>query len=514
MDTLKAPEISIPGFRIYPPELKKQSAGGFAEKAEISYVLIPLSQGQHQIEVNPAVFSVKDKKYIEFPFKKTVKVEKAEALTGLQDNSQVVINSPAQSSLKSDSKEKSSKAQQSGILYAKKSEGREIRVPLYENVLPLLIFLILVGPLFFAVMEYLRYRKETLLANPELRRRLEAKNRTGEVLRKLKNCKEEDLEALLANEIIPYLNDIKLLPPGTSADELANKLQAGNPELADALKSNAHSSFMPGMSSAGGNGTKEKLYNALKKAKFIIMAVCMLSSLCTLKADNDFDNALGAYDKGKFKEAEQSFRQHLKDKAPDPALLYNIGNCRYQEGDLANALLCYERALRLAPGDSDILENLNFVRRKLMMEEKGKAENPLELLLNLRDVFRPDTWMLLAAFFWTAAWTIAALRRQPILARLWLYPLAAMLLGFALTLAALIAQQFNGYSGKEAIICSRGTNFYSLPSENARQLEIKSRPGDIVRVEEQKGDWIRLRLDGNDVWCQKDKCALLWHWWK
>ena len=46
-------------------------------------------------------------------------------------------------------------------------------------------------------------------------------------------------------------------------------------------------------------------------------------------------------------------------------LLYNMGNCHYRMGDVAQAILHYERALRLAPGDEDVLANLELTRQQV-----------------------------------------------------------------------------------------------------------------------------------------------------
>lgn len=56
-----------------------------------------------------------------------------------------------------------------------------------------------------------------------------------------------------------------------------------------------------------------------------------------------------------------------------------MGNCLYKLGDLPRALICYERASRLAPRDSDILENLNLVRRKLGLPEKYLIASPADI---------------------------------------------------------------------------------------------------------------------------------------
>lgn len=47
-------------------------------------------------------------------------------------------------------------------------------------------------------------------------------------------------------------------------------------------------------------------------------------------------------------------------------LFYNIGNCHFKLGNKAEAVLWYERAYRLAPGDADIRTNLDLARAQVV----------------------------------------------------------------------------------------------------------------------------------------------------
>lgn len=49
-----------------------------------------------------------------------------------------------------------------------------------------------------------------------------------------------------------------------------------------------------------------------------------------------------------------------------PALLFNIGNCHFKLNDIPHAILFYERALRLAPGDEDVKANLELARQNVV----------------------------------------------------------------------------------------------------------------------------------------------------
>jgi len=67
---------------------------------------------------------------------------------------------------------------------------------------------------------------------------------------------------------------------------------------------------------------------------------------------------------------ERNFQQAIKDyeallhQGRSVALYYNLGNAYYRTDNITQAILNYERALRLSPGNSDIRFNLQLARSK------------------------------------------------------------------------------------------------------------------------------------------------------
>lgn len=74
-------------------------------------------------------------------------------------------------------------------------------------------------------------------------------------------------------------------------------------------------------------------------------------------------NADDCYKKGNYQQAIIDYNELLR-KGVSADLYYNLGNAYYRSDNLAHAILSYERALRLAPGDNDIRFNLQFANSK------------------------------------------------------------------------------------------------------------------------------------------------------
>lgn len=71
-----------------------------------------------------------------------------------------------------------------------------------------------------------------------------------------------------------------------------------------------------------------------------------------------------AYIRNDFASAIQIYEFLLNKKGVAAEIYYNLGNSYYKTGDMAKAILNYERALLLNPGDGDIRSNLEIARSK------------------------------------------------------------------------------------------------------------------------------------------------------
>ncbi len=109
----------------------------------------------------------------------------------------------------------------------------------------------------------------------------------------------------------------------------------------------------------------------MKNFKFIL-PVFLLLSAPLIQADSLQDPLLEsnqAYEQGEFDKAHDGYLSLVQQGFESPSLYYNLGNASYKKGERGDAVLWYERALRLAPRDPDILFNLSLARSHLKDEE-------------------------------------------------------------------------------------------------------------------------------------------------
>ena len=71
-----------------------------------------------------------------------------------------------------------------------------------------------------------------------------------------------------------------------------------------------------------------------------------------------------AYNNNDFVKATELYETILENQGESADIYYNLGNSYYKMDNIAKAILNYERALLLNPGDSDIRFNLELAQSK------------------------------------------------------------------------------------------------------------------------------------------------------
>ena len=103
--------------------------------------------------------------------------------------------------------------------------------------------------------------------------------------------------------------------------------------------------------------------------KRIFIAAFLLYSLgVQAQTDSLFAVANEAYKQKNYQNAIHSYSDLVSLGYQSPTLYYNIGNAYFKSEQLAKSILWYERALRLAPSNEDILHNLAFANNQIIDE--------------------------------------------------------------------------------------------------------------------------------------------------
>ncbi len=134
--------------------------------------------------------------------------------------------------------------------------------------------------------------------------------------------------------------------------------------------------------------------------------LCILSVLpgqrTSEQASSDFRSANERALEGDLEGAIGLYHTILDGGIDDADVYYNLGNAYAQAGKPIDAIVSYERALRLSPGDAEIADNLRLVRKTLAGEQKEEPAASLTAADAIEPVVAPLSpvvfgWIAVAA---------------------------------------------------------------------------------------------------------------------
>lgn len=246
-----------------------------------------------------------------------------------------------------------------------------------------------------------------------------------------------------------------------------------------------------------------------KVALFAIGIFCINAAFAGLP--NEWKKAEQAYAKGQVAEAAKAYENLLAQGYRSAELYYNLGNCYAQSKQDGKAVLAYERALRLAPGDEAAERNLEIVRNRLEDQIEGFAEYPLlKKIRNPQHLWPSGVWASMGmSLFWIALIFWLWARRTGRKTQIIRFSLAVI------TAAGVLLAAVGGYSyfrecdWREAIVKERQIALHIAPdaqSPEARSLH----EGAKVVIAETMDTWYKVRLEnGDEGWLKRDQVELV-----
>ena len=497
-ETLAVPKLTLPGFRVYPGEVKKQSAG-ITNHITIRYALIPLEPGVRKQQLKFATFDPATGEYAVREFNLEIPVAKSDRPATAAVSSGAAL--PPEPDAVAEPEVPAPAPVREEIFYQKPGPGVAVQLPLIRNQLWFILLCVIGGPVTGLLLE-LRHRRRMRAANdPEYLRRRELRDRLPQLLRRLRSVNGSELERVLREEAVPFLAEALKLPHGATAGEVAEHLD--DSELRQLFRNTEFASFRPDAAAASfPPGTVEKLCKLLKR----VGVFALLGAFFLLHgAEADFN---AAFDKGEFKQAVEDYRKQLNPQAPSPALLYNIGSSYYRMNDLPRALYCFEQAHLLAPRDSETLENLNLVNRKLALPEIGRTNSPGALLLWCRDRLRPDQYWAIAAAVFALMCIGLGLRHSFRPSTVLTYEAVAALV-LVLAITAAVSQANGPYNPDRGIVNGNSLELRTLPAAASGRIEATVPGGSAATVVERRGDWLRVKVNGRDGWAPAGRINII-----
>ena len=402
------------------------------------------------------------------------------------------------------------------------------------NALVVIIFIVLL----------IVFRKQAMeMANIDAMRGKKANKVAGKRLKLAAKLMAEGKSSAFYDEVLKalwgYVADKLSIPVSQlSRENIAEKLSGRNASQADidtfleALDECEFERYAPGDAAGNMQKTYDKAVSAItnieegmknkKKAAHgamslllvLVMMLCgngsamaqeqQVDSLKSESVQSLKQKADEAYSKGKYQEAIVNYEAALK-KGKSADLYYNLGNAYYRTDNVTRAVINYERAHLLAPGDKDINHNLEVARSKTIDNiQPGEKIFFKVWFEDIKTSMGIDTWATLSLISLVVALIL-------FLVYLFVKQMTVRKVAFYLSLVLVVffifgnvfASQLNDFAtnSSAAIIVSPTVTAKKTPTDQAADVCVLHEGTRVEITDKALKGWYEIRLvDGREGW--------------
>lgn len=310
-----------------------------------------------------------------------------------------------------------------------------------------------------------------------------------------------------------------------SRDNVSEKLSARGVDrqtidkFIEALDECEYERYAPGDAKGNMNKTFESAMTAIMEieksmkahrrsgASAVLLVLALLlplhaSAVTKVEADAE-------YSKGNYQQAIKDYEELLK-QGVNADVYYNLGNAYFRTDNITLAILNYERAHMLSPGDEDIEFNLQFARSKTIDKITSKDEpfffNWYRSLVTLTSV---DHWAYLAvvSIIMVLVLVLMYLFAGSLpLQKIGFFGALAFLLLFLLSNLFAFQQKRMLENRNGAIVVSSSVSVRKSPAHNAEAAFVLHEGTRVDVTDKTIKGWREVKIaDGREGWLQEDK---------
>ena len=323
-----------------------------------------------------------------------------------------------------------------------------------------------------------------------------------------------------------YVGDKLNMPQAElTRDNVSDKLAAAGvgqetvEKFVGALDECEYERYAPGDAKGNMNKTFEsamtaimEIENAMKKNKHgRVSAMLVLLALMIPAASHAVtkENADAEYTKGNYQQAIRDYEQLLQNGV-SAEIYYNLGNAYFRTDNITKAILNYERAHMLAPGDEDINFNLQFARSKTIDRITASDEmffvNWYQSLVTLTTVDRWAFTAVLSIVLVLVLLLVFLFAESITLRKMGFYGAVVFLVLFILANVFAYQQKRMLENRKGAIVTASSVNVMKSPADKADTSFVLHEGTRVDITDKSIKGWCGIRIaDGREGWMQADK---------
>ncbi len=242
---------------------------------------------------------------------------------------------------------------------------------------------------------------------------------------------------------------------------------------------------------------------------FLLIAPVLLAA----QPQNFLEQGNNFYQQQKYDKAIQAYSKVLNEGYESAELYYNLGNAYYRKGNLGYAILNYERAQKLSPGDDDIRHNLALANSRT-----------IDRINTLPDFFIFQWWESFLALLTFSEWVYLSyifyilligliifyfFTRHADYQRLAFFAGIAVLFLFALSTAISAIKYNREFNIKNGVVVQQSATAKLSPDPDSRDAFV-IHEGLKVKIEDKVDNYYRIRLkDGKLGWLPQDDLRMI-----
>jgi tetratricopeptide (TPR) repeat protein len=249
----------------------------------------------------------------------------------------------------------------------------------------------------------------------------------------------------------------------------------------------------------------------IKKALYIL--IFLLGTVSIAQNETLFEQGNTLYNDGNYIEAIEKYQAILDSGKHSAELYFNLGNAYYKLNNIAPSIYYYEKALQMAPNDTDILNNIAFARNMTIDVVDNIPEIGFsKFVKTFTNMLSFDTWakisvglvILFVILFLSYYFSYTSFKKR----LAFVGSLSAVIL--ACSALSLAFHKYNlDKNDKPAIVFAKESQIKSEP--NLRSTEaFKLHEGTKVQILDTVNNWKKIKLaDGKTGWIVSDDIKAL-----
>lgn len=238
--------------------------------------------------------------------------------------------------------------------------------------------------------------------------------------------------------------------------------------------------------------------------KIVIYLLFAFVGMTMAYGQESLTQANEAYAQEDYIKAIELYEQTAREHGVSSDLYYNLGNAYYKHNEFAKAILNYERALLLNPGDEDARFNLDMANTRIVDKIDPVGRFFLSVWFDsLRSFLSSNTWAIIGVvtfLLFIVGCYLYLFSRVVVVKKIGFFG------GIVILLISIMANWFAwGLSDKvenrdAAIVFAPTVSVKSSPAESGTDLFVLHE-GTKVLIMSKVGEWFEVKIsDGNRGW--------------